>query len=93
MLGDDVGGIAVSVGTRIGARAAPGEVFVSSTVKDPSPGPASPSRVPRARAEGRPRRWHLFGMMRAREPDQTRQRGSRLILDFDLWHQKGLSRT
>jgi class 3 adenylate cyclase len=32
--GDDVGGMAVHIGARIAARAAPGEVLVSSTVKD-----------------------------------------------------------
>lgn len=32
--GDDVSGIAVAIGARIGAMAAPGEVLVSSTVKD-----------------------------------------------------------
>ena len=30
----DVGGIAVHIGARIGAMAGPGEVLVSSTVKD-----------------------------------------------------------
>jgi pimeloyl-ACP methyl ester carboxylesterase len=34
LMGDDVGGIAVHVGARIAALAAPGEVLVSSTVKD-----------------------------------------------------------
>ena len=32
--GDDVSGIAVAIGARVGALAAPGEVLVSSTVKD-----------------------------------------------------------
>jgi len=31
---DDVGGIAVHIGARIGAMAAPGELLVSRTVKD-----------------------------------------------------------
>ena len=34
LIGDDVGGIAVHIGARVGAKAAPGEVLVSSTVKD-----------------------------------------------------------
>jgi len=34
VIGEDVGGIAVHIGARVGARAAPGEVLVSSTVKD-----------------------------------------------------------
>jgi len=32
--GDDVGGIAVHIGARVSALAGPGEVLVSSTVKD-----------------------------------------------------------
>jgi len=32
--GDDVAGIAVAIGARVGALASPGEVLVSSTVKD-----------------------------------------------------------
>ena len=34
LIGDDVGGIAVHIAARVGALAAPGEVLVSSTVKD-----------------------------------------------------------
>ena len=34
MIGDDVGGIAVHIGARVGCRAGPGEVLVSGTVKD-----------------------------------------------------------
>ena len=34
IMGDDVGGMAVHIGARVGARAAPGEVLVSGTVKD-----------------------------------------------------------
>jgi len=34
MIGDDVGGIAVHIGARVAAMAGPGEVLVSSTVKD-----------------------------------------------------------
>ncbi len=34
LMGDDVGGIAVHIGARVAASAAPGEVLVSSTVKD-----------------------------------------------------------
>jgi class 3 adenylate cyclase/pimeloyl-ACP methyl ester carboxylesterase len=34
LMGDDVGGIAVHIGARVGAYAAPGEVLVSGTVKD-----------------------------------------------------------
>jgi class 3 adenylate cyclase len=34
VIGDDVGGIAVHIGARVGASAGPGEVLVSGTVKD-----------------------------------------------------------
>jgi class 3 adenylate cyclase/pimeloyl-ACP methyl ester carboxylesterase len=34
LIGNDVGGIAVHIGARVGAAAEPGEVLVSSTVKD-----------------------------------------------------------
>ena len=34
VMGDDVGGIAVHIGARVGARAQAGEVLVSGTVKD-----------------------------------------------------------
>jgi class 3 adenylate cyclase len=34
LIGKDVGGIAVHIGARVGANAAPGEVLVSGTVKD-----------------------------------------------------------
>jgi len=34
LMGDDVGGIAVHIGARVAAKAGPGEVVVSSTVKD-----------------------------------------------------------
>jgi class 3 adenylate cyclase len=33
-MGDDLGGIAVHIGARVGARAEAGEVLVSGTVKD-----------------------------------------------------------
>ncbi len=34
LIGDDVGGMAVHIGARVGAAAGPGEVLVSNTVKD-----------------------------------------------------------
>ncbi len=34
LIGDDVGGMAVHIGARVSAKAGPGEVLVSSTVKD-----------------------------------------------------------
>ena len=34
LTGDDIAGIAVNIGARVGAQAGPGEVLVSQTVKD-----------------------------------------------------------
>ena len=34
LAGDDITGIAVNIGARVGANAGPGEVLVSQTVKD-----------------------------------------------------------
>jgi class 3 adenylate cyclase len=34
VIGDDIGGIAVNIGARVGSAAAPGEVLVSRTVTD-----------------------------------------------------------
>lgn len=64
VLGDDVGGIAVHTGARIMALAEPGEVLVSSTVKDLVAG----SRIGFADREthtlkGVPGEWRLFAVV------------------------------
>ena len=46
VMGDKVGGIAVHIGARVAALAAPGEVLVSSTVKDLAVGLRLPVRRP-----------------------------------------------
>ena len=52
-----IGGLAVNIGARVAAAAGPGELLVSSTVKDLVAGSARRVRRPRhARAEGRARR-------------------------------------
>jgi class 3 adenylate cyclase len=61
LVGDDVGGIAVHIAARVGAIAAPGEVLVSSTVKDLVAG----SEIPFAdrgtkQLKGVPDEWRLF---------------------------------
>ena len=59
--GHDVTGIAVTIGARVGALAAPGEVLVSSTVKDLVAG--SDLRFEERRAvelKGVPGKWQLF---------------------------------
>jgi pimeloyl-ACP methyl ester carboxylesterase len=61
--GDDVGGMAVHIGARIGARAEPGEVLVSSTVKDLVVG-SGIEFADRGSAElkGVPGEWRLFAV-------------------------------
>lgn len=61
--GDDVGGIAVNLGARVAATAAPGEVVVSSTVRDlvAGSGIAFEDRGEHA-LKGIPERWRLFAI-------------------------------
>jgi class 3 adenylate cyclase len=56
-----VGGIAVNIGARVGAAAAPGEVLVSSTVKDLVAGSGlSFADAGERELKGIPDRWHLY---------------------------------
>ena len=61
VMGDDVGGIAVHIGARVGASAGPGEVLVSGTVKDLVVG-SGITFEDRGEAElkGVPGRWRLW---------------------------------
>jgi len=61
LMGDDVGGIAVHIGARVMANAAPDEVLVSSTVRDLVVGSSVRfgDRGPRA-LQGVPGEWRLF---------------------------------
>jgi pimeloyl-ACP methyl ester carboxylesterase len=61
LMGEDVGGIAVHIGARVAARAGPGEVLVSSTVKDLVTG-SGLGFVDRGTQElrGVPGEWRLF---------------------------------
>lgn len=63
LLDDKVAGIAVSIGARVAARAAPGEVLVSSTVKDLVAG-SGIQFVDRGVAElkGVPGEWRLYAV-------------------------------
>jgi len=45
MIGAKIGGIAVHIGARVAAMAAPGDILVSNTVKDLVAAPISASRV------------------------------------------------
>jgi class 3 adenylate cyclase len=63
VIGDDVGGIAVHIGARVGASAGPGEVLVSGTVKDLVVGSGIPFED-RGEHElkGIPGPWHLWAV-------------------------------
>ncbi len=61
--GDDVGGIAVNLGARVAAMAAPGEVVVSSTVRDLVAGSGIAFEDLGEHAlKGVPDRWRLFAI-------------------------------
>lgn len=64
VVGDDVAGLAVHIGARIGAAAGPGEVFVSSTVKDLVAGSGFlfEDRGPHE-LKGVPDEWQLFAVV------------------------------
>jgi pimeloyl-ACP methyl ester carboxylesterase len=63
LIGDDVGGMAVNIGARIGALAGPGEVLVSSTVRELVVG-SGLDFVEREveTLKGAPGEWHLFAV-------------------------------
>jgi class 3 adenylate cyclase len=66
VLDDDVGGIAVHIGARVLAEAGPGEVVVTSTVKDLVAGSGIEFADRGARAfKGVPGEWHVFAVVRA----------------------------
>jgi class 3 adenylate cyclase len=72
LVGDKVTGIAVNIGARLAAQAGPGEVVVSSTVKDLVAG-SSLEFEERGVAElkGLPGRWQLY----AAKPEAREVRG------------------
>jgi len=63
LVGDDIGGLAVNIGARIGALAGADEVLVSSTVKDlvVGSGISFSDRGPH-KLKGVPGEWHLFAV-------------------------------
>jgi pimeloyl-ACP methyl ester carboxylesterase len=64
--GDDVSGIAVAIGARVGALAGPGDVFVSSTVKDLVAGSGLVFEDRGAHVlKGIPDEWRLFAAVGA----------------------------
>ena len=61
ILGDDVGGIAVAIGARVGAKANASEVIVSQTVKDIVAGSGITFQdAGQHELKGVPDSWHLF---------------------------------
>ena len=65
MIGDDVGGIAVHIGARVAAVAGPGEVMVSSTVRDLVAGSGITFQDQGVHAlKGVPEEWRLFAVGR-----------------------------
>jgi class 3 adenylate cyclase/pimeloyl-ACP methyl ester carboxylesterase len=65
-IGDDVGGIAVTIGARVGAKAGPSEVLVSQTVKDLVAGSGLTFEgVGEHELKGVPDRWRLYRVIDA----------------------------
>jgi class 3 adenylate cyclase len=63
LIGDDVGGLAVHIGARVGAIAAPGEVLVSGTVKDLVVGSGIPfEERGEHELKGVPGEWRLYAV-------------------------------
>lgn len=66
VMGDRVGGIAMHIGARVASPAAPGEVLVSSTVKDLVAGSGLSFEDRGTHAlKGIPGEWRLFAVRRA----------------------------
>jgi class 3 adenylate cyclase/pimeloyl-ACP methyl ester carboxylesterase len=69
LIGEKVGGIAVHIGARVAARAGPGEVLVSSTVKDLVSGSDIRFEDRGTHAlKGIPGEWRLFAVNQADRP-------------------------
>jgi class 3 adenylate cyclase len=65
VVGDKVSGLAVHIGARVAAAAGPGEVLVSSTVKDLVAGSGLRFQDRRLRPlKGVPGEWHIFALER-----------------------------
>ncbi len=63
LMGNDVGGVAVHIGARVGAIAGPSEVLVSSTVKDLVAGSGLAfSDRGKHELKGVPGSWHLYAL-------------------------------
>ena len=70
---DDIAGMAVNIGARIGALAGPGEVLVSSTVKDLVVGSGiSFKERDTHQLKGVPGEWRVFAVDQIEAPASTR---------------------
>ncbi len=69
MIGEDLGGLAVHIGARVGALAGPGEIVVSSTVKELVIG-SDMQFTDRGEHELKdvPGSWHLYTLGKQRTP-------------------------
>jgi class 3 adenylate cyclase len=68
-IGEDLGGLAVHIGARVGAFAAPGEIIVSSTVKELVVGSDMQfSDRGEHELKGVPGSWHLYALGEERTP-------------------------
>jgi class 3 adenylate cyclase len=73
LIGADIGGMAVNIGARISALAGPGEVLVSSTVKDLVVGSGISFTDRETRAlKGVPGEWRLFAVDQIEAPASRR---------------------
>jgi pimeloyl-ACP methyl ester carboxylesterase/class 3 adenylate cyclase len=73
LIGDDIGGMAVNIGARIGALAGANEVLVSSTVKDLVVGSGISFSDRGARElKGVPGEWRIFAVDRVETPASSR---------------------
>ena len=73
LIGDDIGGMAVNIGARIGALAGANEVLVSSTVKDLVVGSGiSFSDRGAHELKGVPGEWRLFAVDKVETPASNR---------------------
>lgn len=73
LIGDDIGGMAVNIGARIGALAGAGEVVVSSTVKDLVVGSGiSFSDRGTCELKGVPGEWRLYAVDQIEAPPSSR---------------------
>jgi class 3 adenylate cyclase len=73
LVGDDIGGMAVNIGARIGSLASANEVLVSSTVKDLVVGSGISFSDRGARElKGVPGEWRLFAVDKVETPASSR---------------------